>query len=252
MIEYCNVTVGYGASPVLENISFTAPRGKITTLLGLNGCGKTTLLRAAARQLPIGGGDILLAGSSITGYGRKEFARTAAFLPQVRTIPETTVQRLAEHGRFPYLGFSRQMTAADRDAVCRAMDAAGVTAWRARDLRTLSGGERQKAYFAMALAQGSQVLFLDEPTTYLDIAKQYALLGEVQAFAAAGKTILMVLHDLTQAFRYSDYLVVLDGGRLAAAGTPAQLLASGVVERVFGVQLCRTPEHDFYIRSAKG
>src|SRR5699024_10088921 len=132
------VSVGYDGSPILRNVAFAAQSGQITTLVGTNGCGKTTLLKAIARQLPLLEGDIELNGRSIRAYDRKEYARAAAFMPQVRNIPEITVRGLVSHGRFPYLGLSRQMTAKDREAVRQAMEATGVQQWADRDLRELS------------------------------------------------------------------------------------------------------------------
>ena len=150
MFELRHVAVGYDETPLLQDISFTAQDGEITTLVGTNGCGKTTLLKAIARQLPLLEGQILLQGRPIQEYDRKAFARAAAFMPQVRNIPEITVRGLVSHGRFPYLGLSRQMTAKDRAAVEQAMQATGVARWADRDLRELSGGERQRVYLAMA------------------------------------------------------------------------------------------------------
>lgn len=248
MFELQGVTVGYGGVPVLQDISFTAPAGQITALVGTNGCGKTTLLKAIARQLPVMGGQIRLQGRTITGYERKEFARTAVFMPQVRNIPEITVQALVSHGRFPYLGLSRQMTPRDRAAVRQAMQDAGVLPWAGRDLRELSGGERQRVYLAMALAQGGDAILLDEPTTYLDAAAQFELLERLRALAGQGKAVIVVLHDLPQALQYSDRVAVLAGGRLAAFDTPQRLFAQKVLDEIFGVTLCRAPEGTYYLQ----
>ena len=201
MFELQRVAVGYDEKPLLQNISFAVQNGQITTLVGTNGCGKTTLLKAIARQLPLLEGKILLQGRSIQEYDRKEFARAAAFMPQVRNIPEITVRGLVSHGRFPYLGLSRQMTTKDRAAVEEAMQVTGVARWANRDLRELSGGERQRVYLAMALAQGGQTILLDEPTTYLDVAAQFELLELLRTLADQGKTVLLVLHDLAQALQ---------------------------------------------------
>ena len=146
MFELRSVSVGYGERAVLQGVSFTAQAGRITALVGPNGCGKTTLLKAMARQLPLQEGEVRLRGCPLQSYTRREFARMTAFMPQVRAIPEITVRGLVSHGRFPYLGLSRQMTARDRRAVEQAMQAAGVERWAQRDLRELSGGERQRVY----------------------------------------------------------------------------------------------------------
>lgn len=153
MIELQHVSAGYGAQDVVRDVSFAAPNGQLTALIGPNGSGKTTLLRAMTRTLPCRSGNILLDDRSIASYGRKEFARTAAFMPQSRPVPGITVRALVAHGRFPYLGFSRRMTAQDTAAVEQAMHRTGTLDWANRDVRALSGGERQRVYLAMALAQ---------------------------------------------------------------------------------------------------
>ena len=248
MFELQRVAVGYDEKPLLQNISFAVQNGQITTLVGTNGCGKTTLLKAIARQLPLLEGKILLQGRSIQEYDRKEFARAAAFMPQVRNIPEITVRGLVSHGRFPYLGLSRQMTTKDRAAVEEAMQVTGVARWANRDLRELSGGERQRVYLAMALAQGGQTILLDEPTTYLDVAAQFELLELLRTLADQGKTVLLVLHDLAQALQYSDRVAVLSQGKLAAFDTPPKLFEQKLLDGIFGVTLCRAPEGTYYLR----
>lgn len=248
MFELRSVSVGYGERAVLQGVSFTAQAGRITALVGPNGCGKTTLLKAMARQLPLQEGEVRLRGCPLQSYTRREFARTAAFMPQVRAIPEITVRGLVSHGRFPYLGLSRQMTARDRRAVEQAMQAAGVERWAQRDLRELSGGERQRVYLAMALAQGGDAILLDEPTTYLDVAAQFELLELLRTLAGQGRAVILVLHDLAQALQYSDEVAVLADGRLAAFDTPERLFASRMLDRVFGVELRRAPDGTYYLR----
>lgn len=248
MFELQHVSVGYEGIPVVRDVSFTARDGEITTLVGTNGCGKTTLLKAIARQLPLLDGEILLQNKSIQVYNRKEFARAAAFMPQVRNIPEITVRGLVSHGRFPYLGLSRQMSADDRAAVETSMQATGVSQWANRDLRELSGGERQRVYLAMALAQGGDAILLDEPTTYLDVAAQFELLELLRQLANQGKTVLLVLHDLAQALQYSDKVAVLAKGELEAFDTPRHLFEQQILDRIFQVTLCCAPEGTYYLR----
>lgn len=248
MFELRHASVGYDGTPILRDISFTAQDGQITALVGTNGCGKTTLLKAIARQLPLLNGQILLQGRPIQSFDRKEFARAAAFMPQVRNIPEISVRGLVSHGRFPYLGLSRQMTTRDRAAVEQAMEAAGVAQWADRDLRELSGGERQRVYLAMALAQGGDAILLDEPTTYLDVSAQFELLELLRTLAGQGKTLLLVLHDLAQALQYSDWVAVVAEGRLRAFDSPANLFEQKILDQVFGVTLCRAPEGTYYLR----
>jgi len=245
MIEFSHVCAGYGSQLILKDITFTVPEGSVATLIGPNGCGKTTLLRAAARQLSLASGEIALDGKPLTTYDRKALARTAAFMPQVRSVPAITVGALVAHGRFPYLGLSRQMRPADKEAVQQAMEAANVTQWARRDLRSLSGGERQRVYIAMALAQDTKVVFLDEPTTYLDLHQQFELLDLVADLNRRGKTIVMVLHDLAHALSCSTQVVLMDRGQVAHCGTPEELSHSGKLEEVFSVQVHRA-ENSYY------
>ena len=246
MLELRGITAGYGGTPVLREVSFTVPKGSLTALIGPNGCGKTTLLRAAARQLPLLAGEILLDGRPVSSYGRTEFARKAAFMPQVRSVPAITAGALVAHGRFPHLGFSRRLRPEDRAAVQAAMEATGVADWANRDLRALSGGERQRVYLAMALAQDTDLILLDEPTTYLDPGRQFELLDLIASLPGRGKTVVMVLHDLSHALRYSTQLLLLEQGQLVQRGTPEELYAGGQLDRVFGIRSRRAPDGSYY------
>ena len=246
MLELRGIAAGYGGTPVLREVSFTVPKGSLTALIGPNGCGKTTLLRAAARQLPSLAGEILLDGRPVSSYGRTEFARKAAFMPQVRSVPAITAGALVAHGRFPHLGFSRRLRPEDRAAVQAAMEATGVADWANRDLRALSGGERQRVYLAMALAQDTDLILLDEPTTYLDPGRQFELLDLIASLPGRGKTVVMVLHDLSHALRYSTQLLLLEQGRLVQRGTPEELYAGGQLDRVFGIRSRRAPDGSYY------
>ena len=246
MLELRGIAAGYGGTPVLREVSFTVPKGSLTALIGPKGCGKTTLLRAAARQLPLLAGEILLDGRPVSSYGRTEFARKAAFMPQVRSVPAITAGALVAHGRFPHLGFSRRLRPEDRAAVQAAMEATGVADWANRDLRALSGGERQRVYLAMALAQDTDLILLDEPTTYLDPGRQFELLDLIASLPGRGKTVVMVLHDLSHALRYSTQLLLLEQGRLVQRGTPEELYAGGQLDRVFGIRSRRAPDGSYY------
>jgi ABC-type cobalamin/Fe3+-siderophores transport system ATPase subunit len=248
MIEFRGVSAGYGGAPILSGVSFIIPDGKLTVIIGPNGCGKTTLLRTAARQLPVLCGSVLVDGRDISDFDRREFARSVAFMPQTRSIPDITVYALACHGRFPHLGLSRRMTAADRIAVDAALEEAGASAVRDKRLRDISGGERQLAYLAMALAQESGVLLLDEPAAYLDAPHQFSLLKLLRELSRSGRAVAVVMHDLAQAMQYGDSAVLLAGGRLAAAGAPEELFSAGVCGETFGVDLLRTPQGAYYVQ----
>ncbi len=219
MVEFSHVTAGYGGRAALRDVTFSAPRGKVTALIGPNGCGKTTLLKTACGLLAPLSGAVTLDGREKKALGRKEWARLCALLPQIREAPAAlTVEALAAHGRYPHLSFGRDLTEKDREAVRLSLEETGVWGLRGRSLGQLSGGERQRAYLAMALAQDPEVFFLDEPTTYLDIGQKYEMLDLIARLGKRGKTVVMVLHDLSLAFSYSDYVAVLGEGRLLAFG----------------------------------
>ena len=246
MIEIHSLDVRYGATPVLKDISLAVPRGQITTLIGPNGCGKTTLLRACARLIPHVRGDIRLDDRPIADYGRTEFARRMAFLPQSRPVPALRVRELVEQGRYPHLSFSRQLRAADHAAVEQELALTHTKASENRDVRTLSGGERQRVYIAMALSQGADVILLDEPTTYLDLRCQFEVLDLMRTLNAQGKTFMLVLHDLAHALMYSDQVVLMQDGRIVCAAPPRELLASGKIDEVMGVRTHLTPDGQPY------
>ena len=196
MIELQHVSAGYGAQDVVRDVSFAAPNGQLTALIGPNGSGKTTLLRAMTRTLLCRSGNILLDDRSIASYGRKEFARTAAFMPQSRPVPGITVRALVAHGRFPYLGFSRRMTAQDTAAVEQAMRRTGTLDWANRDVRARFRRERQRVYLGHGAGPGGTTILLDEPGAFLDVRAQFELLDLLRSVAAGGKAVVLVMHEL--------------------------------------------------------
>lgn len=237
LICVSRLSAGYHSVPVLQDISFEIPRGTISAVVGPNGCGKTTLLRTIAGLLPYQSGGILIGGRKLNSISRKEFARTLAFLPQVRQITGIPVESYVLHGRYPYLGLALRPSAKDRAIAEDAMRRTDVLRFRSKKITELSGGERQRVYFAMLIAQDADILILDEPATYLDINCQFELLALIEKLKAAGKTILMVLHDLSHALSFSDQILVLNDGRLLRTGTPAEIAESGLLQSIFHIQL---------------
>lgn len=239
MLEIRNLSAGYPGQPVLSDIHLAFPKGQVTVIAGPNGCGKTTLLKALAGTLDARG-EILLDGQALTGLSSRELAQKIAYLPQNRSVPEITVKRLVLHGRFPYLCYPRQYRKEDHAAADAAMEAMGISPLAERTMVSLSGGQRQKVYIAMALAQDTPVVLLDEPTSFLDIAHQMQLMAQAKELALAGKTVVLVLHDLTLALEYADHLVILSEGRVACQGDGESVFASGKLGAVFGVGISRT------------
>lgn len=239
MLEIRNLSAGYSGHPVLRDICLTIPAGKVTVIAGPNGCGKSTLLKVLAGILP-SSGDILLDQTDLNALPPRLRAQQLAFLPQSRSTPEITVRRLVLHGRFPYLHYPRQYRKEDFAAADAALEALEISHLADRMLSTLSGGQRQKVYIAMALAQDTPVVLLDEPTAFLDIAHQLQLMNLAKDLTARGKTVVLVLHDLTLALEHSDALVVLGSGCVVSSGTPEEVFRSGCVKDVFGVDVGRT------------
>lgn len=234
MLKFQNVSASCGHTPILNNISVNFPAGKITTIVGPNGCGKTTLLQCLNGVSKVTSGSILTDGEDYLALPAKERARRLSFLPQVRTIiPVLPVKTLVEHGRFPYLGFSRRKTSEDSRLVEQAMRFTGIYDYRNAYVDTLSGGIRQRVFFAMVLAQDCDIIVLDEPTTYLDLQGQREFLDMLLTLKEQGKTIIAVLHDLTQAIRISDQMIVMNDRKIAATGTPMECLEQHVIEEVF-------------------
>ncbi len=244
MIEIKDLRVGFPERTVLRDVSLHLRPGEVTVLLGPNGSGKTTLIRTILGLQPRLGGDVLVDGTELDGLSLRERGRKMAYLAQFRAIPNITVERMVLHGRFPHLGYPRRCREEDRRCVQRAMERAGVEDLRQRSLQGLSGGQRQRVYLAMALAQDTPYVFFDEPTTYLDVGRQLDVMNTAHELAREGKSVTLVVHDLCLALRTAHRVVVLDGGRVQAEGTPDEVFESGVLRTVFGVELCRveTPE----------
>lgn len=240
MLELRNVTAGYGEKLILHDISLDFPPGTVTAILGPNGSGKSTLLKAAAGLLPIASGAVV---------AEEPRARHVAYLPQSRRVPEMTVRQLVLQGRYPWLGWPRRYGEKDHALARRAMERLEVAGLANRPLAELSGGTRQKCYLAMTLAQDTEVLLLDEPTSFLDPAHQLRLMALCRSVAAGGKAVAVVLHDLPLALRFADRVAVMDAGRLLMVDSPAGLLKSGLLEKTFAVKILGvdTPEGRRYV-----
>ena len=237
MIECINLVTGYAGTAVSRQIDLTVRKGELLSLIGPNVCGKTTLLRTMAGLLPPQEGAVRLEGRDLGEMTERELARSRAYLPQLRETPDITVGALVAHGRFPYLGFSRQMTAHDRAQVDRAMEVTGVTGWRHKKLRQLSGGQRQRVYLAMTVAQDTTVLLWDEPATYLDVGSRLSVMELARQLNQSGKTVVMTLHDLSDALTLSDRVCLMDGdGQLVMTAPPGEVFRSGALDRVFSVR----------------
>ena len=253
MIELKNLSAGYGGKSVVEDVSLQFPAGEVTVLLGPNGSGKSTLLKAALGLIPGMRGEIFYNGAEIKTLSRKEIARQAAFLTQSRNTPSIRALKMVLHGRFPYLSYPRRYGAEDYRIAREAMDTTGSRQHEDTNLPELSGGQRQGVYLAMALAQDTRTVFMDEPTTFLDVSRQLQMMETARNLARQGKAVVLVLHDLSLALRWADRVAVLDGGNLMACDRPEKIYESGVLDRVFRVAIHRmdTPHGPQYYCTGK-
>lgn len=235
-----NLAVGYDKKNIISGLNLAIPAGKITALVGSNGSGKSTLLRTLARLLKPTAGTILLDGKSIYQQPTRTVAQQLGILPQNPIAPDgLTVRELVAQGRYPHQSLLRQWSKEDETVVSQALETATLTDLADRPVETLSGGQKQRAWIAMALAQATATLLLDEPTSFLDIAHQVEVLDLLNALnQTENRTIVMVLHDLNQACRYADYLVALKAGQIVAEGDPSEIVTVEMVKEVFNLE-CR-------------
>lgn len=230
------ITVGYGGEPVLTDLDFAVAPGQFTAVIGPNGCGKSTLVKTLARTLKPTAGQVLLDEKPLPAWRSKAIARRLALLPQHPITPDgVTVRSLVARGRHPYHSALRQWAPGDDEAINTALQATEVADLQDHPVAGLSGGQRQRAWIAMVLAQDTEFVLLDEPTSFLDVAHQVEVLHLCQDIRDAGRTVLTVLHDLNQAARYADRLVVMDAGRIVAVGAPEKVLTESLVHQVFGL-----------------
>ena len=235
-----DIVVGYGKNdPILEGLSLDVLPGELTVIVGPNACGKSTLLRSLARVLGLRRGVVELDGRSVADMNQKALARRLGLLAQSSVAPgDMFVEDLVARGRYPYQSVLHQWSTGDDEAVARAMEDAGVADLVGRRVGELSGGQRQRVWIAMSLAQATDILLLDEPTTYLDLNHQLEVLRLAQRLHRDGVTVVAVLHDLHLAFRYATHLVFMKNGEIVAQGAPHDVVTADLVERVFSVP-CR-------------
>ncbi len=237
IIKAQNISVSINEKEIVHGISLDIPEGKVTAIIGPNGCGKSTTLKALSRILPYKG-SVTFKGQEMSTLSQREFAKCLAILTQSPQAPsDLTVNDLVEMGRFPHRGFLGRGGKDDKEHVEWALAQTGVTAMRNRLLNTLSGGERQRAWIAMALAQRPEVLLLDEPTTYLDICHQLEIMQLIGRLnQELGLTVVMVVHDLNHAIMYADHVVVVKAGKLVTSGAPREIITAELLAEVFKVK----------------
>ncbi|MFF1376524.1 ABC transporter ATP-binding protein [Streptomyces sp. NPDC058308] len=243
------LTLAYEDRTVVDGLDLTIPDGRVTVIVGPNACGKSTTLRALGRLLKPRRGAVLLDGAALSELPTRKIAQQIGLLPQTPVAPEAiTVADLVARGRQPHQRWWQQWSDDDERTVTQAMERTDVTALAKRPVDELSGGQRQRVWIAMAIAQDTDILLLDEPTTYLDISHQVEVLDLVRQLAAAthdgerGRTVVVVLHDLNQAARYADHLVAMKAGAVVAEGAPAQIVTEDLVREVFGLECVVVPD----------
>lgn len=239
-----SLSLAYGDRVIVDGLDLAIPSGAITAIVGANGCGKSTLLRALARLITPRSGQVILDGKALHGRPTKEIARTLGLLPQSPVAPEgIAVADLVGRGRHPHQRMLARFTAHDYDVVARALAATGITEFADRSVDELSGGQRQRVWIAMALAQETDILLLDEPTTFLDLTHQIEVLDLLTDLnREQGTTIVMVLHDINLAARYADHLFALRDGRVVTGGPPSEVLTSELIRDVFELEALVVPD----------
>ncbi|MBP2001870.1 iron complex transport system ATP-binding protein [Paenibacillus shirakamiensis] len=237
-LQTSHLDIAYEDRLIVEDLNIQIPKGQITALVGANGSGKSTILKTMARIMQPKAGSVLLDGKSIHRQSTREVAKQLAILPQNPTAPEgLTVHELVSYGRFPYQKGFGAMRAEDRKVISWAIEATGMVEFTDRPIDQLSGGQRQRAWIAMALAQETDILFLDEPTTFLDMAHQLEVLHLLERLnTEENRTIIMVVHDLNHASRYADHVIAIKQGRAIASGSPEEVVRTNVLREVFGIE----------------
>lgn len=238
MINVRDLRAAYDGTEILHGVTAGFPDGKISAVIGPNGSGKSTMLRSLIRLVPEVSGNIDIDGKDLSKMSQQELARLIAYLPQSRNVPDIEVKRLVMHGRFPYLSYPRRYRREDHEMVAKALDWVGMSDLADRKMENLSGGQRQKAYLAMALAQDTDVIIMDEPTTFLDIKNQFDMLDRARSLADAGKTVILILHDFEAVLRYADHVILVSKGQILAAGDAEEVMRSEELKQAFDITPC--------------
>lgn len=238
-MEVRGLSFAYGNNKVLQGISLKIEKGKITTIMGANGCGKSTLFSLMTRNLTPKRGKILLNGKNIQNMRLLDFAQKVSIVHQYNSyMDDITVEQLVSYGRTPYMKLMSRQSEKDKQLIEWAMEVTSLIKYRDREMSKLSGGQRQRVWIAMALAQNTKILFLDEPTTYLDIRYQIEILELIKKLNQKyGITIVMVLHDINQAIHFSDYVIGLAGGKVIVEGKPEDVISSDSIWKMYGINL---------------
>lgn len=243
MIAIKDLYSGYGDDDILKGVSLNILNNKLTVIAGPNGCGKSTLLKTISGIIKKTSGSIFIDNVDLSNILPLDRAKRIAYLSQNRSVPDIAVKNLVLHGRFPYLSYPRRYRAEDREAVDMALERMGIEGLRDKMVSELSGGERQKVYIAMALAQGSDYLLLDEPTTFLDISHQFQLLDLAKELCSENKSVVMVLHNLESALSIADSFILMDKGRLLFEGSVDDVYSSKLIDKVFNVEIKKESDH---------
>ena len=246
ILEIKQLIKEYGNNRVLDGVYLTVRQGEVIVIVGPSCCGKSTLLKTILGIVPIRNGDVAIDGASLKGMDRNDISRRIAYLSQGKRTPDMTVEQLVLHGRFPHLNYPRRYTKHDYEIAIDAMKQMGIAQYADKSLHTLSGGMRQNTYIAMALAQGTDYVLLDEPTTYLDIAHQLELMKILRSLADSGKGIVAVMHDLPMAFSFSDKIILINDGWIVDDDLPERIYEHNVIDEVFGIAIDRSKDGRSY------
>ena len=235
MIKIKDLCTSYDGEAVLHGVDAHFPEGKISVLIGPNGCGKSTTVKSIMRLVPEYTGEIVIGGTPLEDIPQRELAKKIAYVSQSRNVPDITVYNMVMHGRYPYLSYPRRYRKEDHEIVRNAIKMAGLEEFADRKLENLSGGQRQKAYMAMALAQDTDVIIMDEPTTFLDVKNQFEMMDHAKKLSEMGKTIIMILHDMEAVLHYADHVILMKDGKDVLSGSAEEVLRSAKLEEVFGI-----------------